>query len=64
MVRVPAGSIAAPATSAASAQNYAMKKDLDAISGASIDDLGFMTGITSRSCSSLESFAKRFRASE
>ncbi|MFB4175109.1 phage DNA ejection protein [Escherichia fergusonii] len=46
MVRVPAGSIAAPATSAASAQNYAMKKDLDAISGASIDDLGFMTGIT------------------
>ncbi|KZH88913.1 phage DNA ejection protein [Escherichia coli] len=49
MVRVPAGSIAAPATSAASAQNYAMKKDLDAISGASIDDLGFMTGITGSS---------------
>ncbi|EPO5322716.1 phage DNA ejection protein [Citrobacter freundii] len=45
-VRVPAGSIAAPATSAASAQNYAMKKDLDAISGASADDLGFMTGVT------------------
>ncbi|EGI6732088.1 DNA transfer protein [Escherichia coli] len=52
MVRVPAGSIAAPATSAASAQNYAMKKDLDAISGASIDDLGFMTGITGSSGSS------------
>ena len=49
MVRVPAGSIAAPATPAASAQNYAMKKDLDAISGASIDDLGFMTGITGSS---------------
>ncbi|ELN3754853.1 phage DNA ejection protein [Escherichia coli] len=49
MVRVPAGSIAAPATSAASAQNYAMKKDLDAISGTSIDDLGFMTGITGSS---------------
>ncbi|HHH9955655.1 TPA: phage DNA ejection protein [Escherichia coli] len=49
MVRVPAGSIAAPATSAASAQNYEMKKDLDAISGASIDDLGFMTGITGSS---------------
>lgn len=46
MVRVPAGSIAAPATSAATAQNYAMKKDLDAISGASPDQLGFMTGIT------------------
>ncbi|MFH2237321.1 phage DNA ejection protein [Citrobacter freundii] len=46
MVRVPASSIAAPATSAASAQNYAMKKDLDAISGSSADDLGFMTGVT------------------
>lgn len=44
MIRVPASSIAAPATSAANAQNYEMKKDLDAISGASIDDLGFMTG--------------------
>ncbi|HIE1319201.1 TPA: phage DNA ejection protein, partial [Pseudomonas aeruginosa] len=30
-VRVPASSIAAPATSAASAQNYAMSKDLNAI---------------------------------
>lgn len=46
MVRVPANAIAAPPTSAASAQNYAMKKDLDAISGASSDQLGFMTGIT------------------
>ncbi|EFE5019639.1 DNA transfer protein [Escherichia coli] len=49
MIRVPASSIAAPATSAANAQNYEMKKDLDAISGASIDDLGFMTGITGSS---------------
>ncbi len=49
IVRVPASSIAAPATSAANAQNYEMKKDLDAISGASIDDLGFMTGITGSS---------------
>lgn len=46
MVRVPANAIAAPSTSAATAQNYAMKKDLDAISGASSDQLGFMTGIT------------------
>jgi len=46
MVRVPANAIAAPPTSAASAQNYAMRKDLDAISGASTDQLGFMTGIT------------------
>lgn len=46
MVRVPASAIAAPPTSAATAQNYAMKKDLDAISGASSDKLGFMTGIT------------------
>lgn len=30
MVRVPASAIAAPPTSAASAQNYAMKKDIDA----------------------------------
>lgn len=46
MVRVPASAIAAPATSAASAQNYAMAKDLDAIEGASPDSLGFMTGVT------------------
>lgn len=46
MVRVPASAIAAPATSAASAQNYAMKKDIDAIESASPDSLGFMTGVT------------------
>lgn len=46
MVRVPANAIAAPPTSAASAQNYGMKKDLDAIFKASPDQLGFMTGIT------------------
>ncbi|HEB9303467.1 TPA: phage DNA ejection protein [Salmonella enterica subsp. enterica serovar Hadar] len=63
MVRVPAGSIAAPATSAASAQNYAMKKDLDTISGASIDDLGFMTGITGSSDSPALGADTRSRAS-
>ncbi|MFR0451707.1 DNA transfer protein [Escherichia coli] len=63
MVRVPAVSIAAPATSAASAQNYAMKKDLDAISGASIDDLGFMTGITGSSGSPALGADIRSRAS-
>ena len=63
MVRVPAGSIAAPATSAASAQNYAMKKDLDAISGASIDDLGFMTVITGSSGSPALGADIRSRAS-
>lgn len=63
MVRVPAGSIAAPVTSAASAQNYAMKKDLDAISGASIDDLGFMTGITGSSGSPALGADIRSRAS-
>ncbi|HEI3650248.1 TPA: phage DNA ejection protein [Escherichia coli] len=63
MVRVPAGSIAAPATSAASAQNYAMKKDLDAISGASIDNLGFMTGITGSSGSPALGADIRSRAS-
>lgn len=63
MVRVPAGSIAAPATSAANAQNYAMKKDLDAISGASIDDLGFMTGITGSSGSPALGADIRSRAS-
>ncbi|HHU0640999.1 TPA: phage DNA ejection protein [Enterobacter hormaechei subsp. steigerwaltii] len=45
-VRVPASSIAAPATSAASAQNYAMSKDLNAILNAPTDKLDFMTGIT------------------
>ncbi|MFJ1363558.1 phage DNA ejection protein [Klebsiella aerogenes] len=46
MVRVPASAIAAPPTSAASAQNYAMKKDIDAISNANPGTLGFMTGYT------------------
>lgn len=45
-VRVPASSIAAPATSAASAQNYAMSKDLNAILNAPTDKLDFMTGVT------------------
>lgn len=63
MVRVPASSIAAPATSAASAQNYAMKKDIDAISGASADDLGFMTGVTGSSGSPALGADIRSRAS-
>ncbi|WP_447314618.1 phage DNA ejection protein [Klebsiella michiganensis] len=46
MVRVPASAIAAPPTSAASAQNYAMKKDIDAISNANPEQLDFMTGVT------------------
>ncbi|HCJ9744635.1 TPA: DNA transfer protein [Escherichia coli] len=46
MVRVPASSIAAPATSSASAQNYAMKKDIDAIANANASALDFMTGMT------------------
>lgn len=46
MVRVPASAIAAPATSAASAQNYAMAKDIDAIENASPENLDFMTGVT------------------
>ncbi len=45
-VRVPAISIAAPATSAASAQNYAMSKDLNAILNAPTEKLDFMTGVT------------------
>lgn len=63
MVRVPASSIAAPATSAANAQNYAMKKDLDAISGAAADDLGFMTGVTGSSGSPALGADIRSRAS-
>lgn len=46
MVRVPASAIAAPATSAASAQNSAMSKDMSAILDAPTDNLNFMTGIT------------------
>lgn len=46
MVRVPASAIAAPATSAASAQNSAMSKDMNAILEAPADKLNFMTGMT------------------
>ncbi|MDJ2444567.1 DNA transfer protein, partial [Salmonella enterica] len=46
MVRVPASAIAATPTSAASAQNYAMKKDIDAIANADASALDFMTGMT------------------
>lgn len=46
MVRVPASAIAAPPTSAASAQNYAMKKDIDALASADPSNLDFMTGVT------------------
>lgn len=46
MVRVPASAIAAPPTSAANAQNYAMSKDLNAILEAPADKLDFMTGVT------------------
>ncbi|HDU3462668.1 TPA: phage DNA ejection protein [Klebsiella aerogenes] len=45
-VRVPANSIAAPATSASNANNYAMKKDIDAITNADASNLDFMTGYT------------------
>ncbi|HEJ7969408.1 TPA: phage DNA ejection protein [Serratia marcescens] len=46
MVRVPASAISAPPTSAASAQNYAMRKDIDAIANADSSQLDFMTGVT------------------
>lgn len=46
MVRVPASAISAPPTSAASAQNYAMKKDIDLLTNAKSNDLDFMTGVT------------------
>ncbi|WP_052285698.1 phage DNA ejection protein [Kluyvera genomosp. 1] len=46
MVRVPASAIAAPPSSSASATNYAMKKDIDAIANADASDLDFMTGMT------------------
>ncbi|AXX02807.1 phage DNA ejection protein [Cronobacter sakazakii] len=46
MVRVPTSAISAPPSSATSAQNYAMKKDLDAIEAATADQLEFMTGVT------------------
>lgn len=50
MVRVPASAIAAPATSAASSQNYAMAKDINSILEVPKEmlgeKLGFMTGMT------------------
>lgn len=46
VIRVPTSAISAPATSAASAQNYAMAKDLGAILNAPADKLNFMTGVT------------------
>lgn len=46
MVRVPASAISAPPTSAANAQNYAMRKDIDAIANADSSQLDFMTGVT------------------
>ncbi|ELQ6160053.1 phage DNA ejection protein [Cronobacter dublinensis] len=46
MVRVPTSAISAPPSSATTAQNYAMKKDLDSIEAASSDQLDFMTGVT------------------
>lgn len=46
MVRVPASAIAAPPTSAASAQNSAMSKDMSAILDAPAEKLNFMTGVT------------------
>lgn len=45
-VRVPANSIASPASSSASATNYAMKKDIDAILNADPEQLDFMTGVS------------------
>lgn len=48
-VRVPASTISAPASSAANAQNYAMKSDIDSIINADPSALNFMTGITGAS---------------
>lgn len=45
-VRVPANSIAAPASSSENATNYAMKKDMDLILNAKPEQLEFMTGMT------------------
>lgn len=45
-VRVPANSIAAPASSSSNATNYAMKKDIDAILNADPEQLDFMTGVS------------------
>ncbi|HDL7195533.1 TPA: phage DNA ejection protein [Yersinia enterocolitica] len=46
IIRVPPSAIAATASSAASAQNYAMKKDIDLISSAEPGSLDFLTGVT------------------
>lgn len=46
MVRVPASAISAPPTAAATATNYAMKKDLDSIINSDSNNLDFMTGVT------------------
>lgn len=45
-IRVPPTAIAATASSAASAQNYAMKKDLELLSNADPKSLDFLTGVT------------------
>jgi len=45
-IRVPPSAIAATASSAANAQNYAMKKDIDLISEANPESLDFLTGVT------------------
>lgn len=52
MVRVPASAISAPPTSTASAQSYAMKKDIDSITNADSNQLDFMTGVTGSTGSS------------
>lgn len=46
MVRVPASAISSPPTAAATATNYAMKKDLDSIINSDSSNLDFMTGVT------------------
>lgn len=45
-IRVPPSAIAATASSAANAQNYAMKKDIDLITNADPGSLDFLTGVT------------------
>ena len=45
-IRVPPSAIAATATSAANAQNYAMKNDIDLIEKADPASLDFITGVT------------------
>lgn len=45
-IRVPTSAISATASSAANAQNYAMKKDLELLSNADSKSLDFLTGVT------------------